>query len=161
LKIADLRDMCESKGLSNRGKKEELVARLSESARGPPQSSSTRDERAANRERARKRSRPETEKEGEFDQDMSPHSRVNSLQVNVGPWLTWLISQGTNLILFPILFPNKISIAEGEGLQRNQRLDRPLGTECASTVEGQIFANSVLIRASVHDRRAFVNMVDR
>jgi hypothetical protein len=67
LKIAELRDMCESKGLSTSGKKEELVARLSESARGPPQSSSTRDERAANRERARKRSRPETETKGEFD----------------------------------------------------------------------------------------------
>ena len=94
---------------------------------------------------------------------MSPHSRFNSLQVkvNLGPWLTWVISQGTNSILFPILFPNKISIAEGARLQRNQRLDRPLGTECASTVEGQIFANSVLSQASVHDRRAFVNMVDR
>ena len=67
LKIAELRDMCESKGLSNRGKKEELVARLSESARGPPQSSLTRDERAENRERAGKRSRPDTETKGEFD----------------------------------------------------------------------------------------------
>jgi pSer/pThr/pTyr-binding forkhead associated (FHA) protein len=32
LKIAELRDMCKSKGLSTSGKKEELVARLSESA---------------------------------------------------------------------------------------------------------------------------------
>jgi hypothetical protein len=30
LKIAELRDMCKSKGLSTSGKKEELVARLSE-----------------------------------------------------------------------------------------------------------------------------------
>jgi hypothetical protein len=94
---------------------------------------------------------------------MSPHSRFNYLQVkvNLGAWLTWLIPQGSHSILFPCLFPKKNSIAEGARLQRNQCLDRPLGTESASTVEGQIFANSVLIQASVHDRRAFVNMVDR
>jgi hypothetical protein len=94
---------------------------------------------------------------------MSPHSRFNYLQVkvNLGTWLPWLIPQGSHTILFPCLFPNKNSIAEGARLQRNQCLDRPLGTESASTVEGQIFANSVLIQASVHDRRAFVNMVDR
>ena len=36
LKIAELRDMCKSKGLSTSGKKEELVARLSEVAAETP-----------------------------------------------------------------------------------------------------------------------------
>jgi hypothetical protein len=67
LKIAELRDMCESKGLSTSGKKEEPVARRSESARGPPQQLSPRDARAENRNHATKRGRTETEETGEFD----------------------------------------------------------------------------------------------
>jgi len=53
-----------------------------------------------------------------------------------------------------------IPLTERERLQRKKRLDRPLGTECASTVEGLTFANSVLLKA-LHHRRAFVNMVNR